>query len=369
MITYCTNIHPGESWGETFKNLESFLPAVKAAVSPHEPFPVGLRLSKLAACEVDEYKAAEFAGWLEEAGLYLPTVNGFPYGEFHSGSVKENVYLPDWRSSARVDYTLRIASLLDFWLPENVRGSISTVPVAFREGFDRVDLATVRKHLYDVLQGLDRLRQKSGKEIVLSLEPEPGCHLETTGEVVSFFEEMNFPEDLRSGIGVCFDCCHQAIQFESPAKSLALLEDAGIKIGKVQISSAPSIINPSSPDLELFQEQVYLHQVVVRNVTGNQLSRYNDLPDALGRHVPVGDEEWRIHFHMPVFLEQAGRISTTRAFIEEMLPLLDDDMLLEVETYTLGVLPQELMMSGVTDSIIRELKWVRALKDETNRRS
>ena len=33
-LTYCTNIHPGETWSEVRANLERFLPRVKQQVAP-----------------------------------------------------------------------------------------------------------------------------------------------------------------------------------------------------------------------------------------------------------------------------------------------------------------------------------------------
>lgn len=368
MITYCTNIHPGESWDDTLQNLQFHIPAVKSAVSPDEPFPVGLRLSCLAASQIDQSSSDHFVEWLQQNDLFVPTINGFPYGSFHATRVKEKVYLPDWRHPHRVEYTNRLADLLDTWLPENIRGSISTVPVGFRSCITEEQLGSVRENLISVLVHLDRLRQKSGKEIVLSLEPEPGCFLETTEDVVRFFERIRFPADLGRGIGICFDCCHQAVEFEDPASSLNLLAGAGITVAKVQVSSAPRLKNPDRATLEKFIEPCYLHQVVVKNNDGF-IKRYDDLPEAVQQHVAGTADEWRIHFHVPVFAERTGICETTRAFIEEVLPLIDRKILLEVETYTWDVLPPELQSDTVSGSIIREIQWLKAQSDEANRSS
>ena len=365
MITYCTNIHPGESWGDTFNNLQTYIPSVATAVSAAAPFPIGLRLSGRASLEVDERASAEFTEWLQSTNTFVPTLNGFPYGSFHGSVVKENVYLPDWRDGERVDYTVRLANLLDSWLPENVQGSISTVPVAFKRGFRDEDSA-VRANLMRVLEHLDRLRQKSGKVILLALEPEPGCLLETSHEVVSFFERMAFPDELRRGLGVCFDCCHQAVEFETPSHSLKLLADAGITVAKVQVSSALRVTNPERALLEKFCEPCYLHQVVIRDEAG-LLNRYTDLPDALREHRSANGDEWRIHFHVPIFVGRLAQYETTGNFITETLPLIDTRTLLEVETYTWEVLPPELRMACVTQSIIREIEWLKAERNETNR--
>jgi hypothetical protein len=361
VITYCTNIHSGESWEAIWLNLQTHIPAVKEAISPAEPFPIGLRLSNRAARELNETSAREFSEWCRRQGCFVPTINGFPYGSFHFTAIKEKAYLPDWRSRDRSDYTNRLADLLDQWLPDGVAGSISSVPIGFKRHVGKDDYPLVMKHLLGVLEHLDALKQKSGKEIILALEPEPGCVLETTAEAVTFFERTGFPEELQKCLGICLDCCHQAVEFEEPAEAVKSLREAGIRIAKVQLSSALRMQPFDRGILEQLSEPTYLHQTVVRGQNGS-LVRYDDLPEALRLHRVGNNEEWRIHFHVPIFLESIGKQGTTRFFIQEMLPLLEADTLLEVETYTWEILPPELKGETVAESIIREIEWVKALR-------
>lgn len=366
-ITYCTNIHPGEGWADTFAALQRYVPAVKAALSPGLLFPIGLRLSRRAAMELDEGENQRFTAWLRRNDCYVPSLNGFPYGSFHGERVKEQVYLPDWRSPDRTAYTVRLADLLAGWLPEGMTGSISTVPIGYKGALGWEDLPAVRRELTAVLSHLAELRQARGREIVLALEPEPGCLLETTDEVCRFFELLALPDEMRSLIGICYDCCHQAVEFEDPADSLAGLAAAGIRLAKVQVSSALSLTAPASELLDRFDEPCYLHQVVVRDRNG-EIHRYPDLPDARSRHPAAPGDEWRCHFHVPIFIAGIGECGTTRPFLEAILPLLPPDVLLEVETYTWGVLPPELRGESVTESIVRELRWLEARILATNRR-
>lgn len=368
MITFCSNIYPGESFADTFFHLQNHLPVVKEAVSPQAPFPIGLRLSNRAALEIDKEIAWQFRTWCQEQDYYIPTLNGFPYGSFHSSPIKENVYLPDWRYPERVSYTEKLADLLDFWLPPNMTGSISTVPLGFKKHNKEEDHPSIRQNLIKVLEHLDALRQKSGKEIILSFEPEPGCILETTEDIIAFFDRMQFPHELRDIAGVCLDCCHQAVEFENPVETLTRLTEARIRIGKVQVSSTLRFEETDHEILEKFCEPRYLHQVVVRLPDGT-LSRYNDLPEALDSHRRVSGEEWRIHFHVPIFIEKVSSHGTTRFFIEEILPLINRDILLEIETYTWDVLPRDLRTETVTQSIIREINWLRTRIDATDRHS
>ncbi|WP_243360481.1 metabolite traffic protein EboE [Fundidesulfovibrio terrae] len=371
-VTYCTNIHPGESWDETRRNLEAHTLAVKAAVCPDDPFPVGLRVSGLASRQVDGGEALRFKDWMGEHGLYVATVNGFPFGTFHGTPVKSGVYLPDWRDPARLEYTLRLAELLAVWLPEGMDGSISSVPVGFTADFDLAQegmaLATIGK----ALEGLDRIAQRTGKLIRLSVEPEPGCLVETTPQLVSLFERLALPENLRAHLAACYDCCHQALQFEDPAWSLTLLADNAIEIGHVQVSSALNLPCPALSCLSRFDEPVYLHQCVFRDGSG-KLERFDDLGQALGwvKGVPAdpsprpdfgGAPSWRVHFHLPVFLEELSECSTTQAFLRDFLPLVPAHVPLEVETYTFSVLPKELQTPTVVESIVREIEWVEACR-------
>lgn len=366
MITYCTNIHPGERWGDVFLNLRTHLPVVKQAVSPQEPFPVGLRLGNYAANEMDERKAGEFHAWCGENGFFVPTINGFPYGIFHDAAIKERVYLPDWRSEERLSYTKRLAWLLDQWLPEGVRGSISTVPIGFKTDYFSGDDPAVKRNLIGILEYLDRLKQKSGKEIILAIEPEPACVIETTHDVIDFIEKMELPAELQQVIGVCFDCCHQAVEFEEASESLQALAAAGVLVAKMQISSALRMQSPNRIVLEQFSDPTYLHQVVIKSADGS-LKRYADIPEALARHSSAAGEEWRVHFHLPIFLAGAENYETTQSFITKALSFVAAGALLEIETYTWDILPSEMKMAKVTDSIIREIKWLKDQKHATHR--
>ncbi len=357
-ITYCTNIHPGESWPEIFSAVRQHAPVVKERLSPDALFPIGLRLSGRAAREITLKEAADFHRWCLEEGFYVATVNGFPYGTFHHAPVKQAVYLPDWRFVERLDYTKKLAELLSMWLPEGMTGSISTVPVGFRSCISREDFPTVKKHIQSALDFLDHLAQNTGREILLSMEPEPGCVLETTRDVVELFARLALPPTQQARLAVCYDCCHQALQFESPAASLELLAYNGIRIGHVQVSSALRLADPQICLLKRFQEPCYLHQTVGRKKSG-ELLRYDDLDLAISV-APADVEEWRVHFHVPVFMDKTRDCGSTRFFLEEILPLFPAHLVLEVETYTWTILPPDLQGGSVTDCLMREIEWVAA---------
>lgn len=385
-LTYCSNIHPGETWAEVRAQIGAHLPKIKAQLSPDGPFGIGLRLSAVAAEALSDPAAlAEFKAFLADEDLYVFTINGFPYGAFHGTPVKERVYLPDWRHEARLAYSNRLADLLAELLPDDpaLDGSISTVPGAFKpEIAGRADVAAMAELLVRHAAHLAALRERTGRTISLELEPEPCCYIETIDEAVAFFRDHLFSADavarmtaltglgqdaavsaLRRHLGLCLDLCHAAVEFEDADTALAKLRDAGIRIGKMQISAGLRFARVDDATIDLlrpFNDAVYLHQVVERNGAG--LTRYLDLPEAFAASEgKSGDREWRVHFHVPIFLDDLGRFSTTQDFIREMLdrqrsaPVTQH---LEVETYTWDVLPPEYRNVDVDAAIVRELQWV-----------
>ena len=104
-LAYCTNIHRGQNWPETFQTLKQYTLRVRDRVAKGKLYAIGLRLSNQAAVELSNRATlTEFQRWLERENCYVFTINGFPYGTFHGGRVKELAYLPDWSTKERVDY-------------------------------------------------------------------------------------------------------------------------------------------------------------------------------------------------------------------------------------------------------------------------
>jgi len=387
-LTYCLNVHPGETWAENFAAIRTHALAVRAIVAPAIPFGLGLRLSRQAAENLIDMDArATFKQFLSANHLYAFTINGFPYGAFHGTRVKEAVYQPDWRTRERVDYTILLAEILADLLPEGVPGSISTVPGAYRAAVtDDRDRAVMAVALGHVAVALERLSQERGREICLGLEPEPDCLIETTEEMIAFMEQdmtaaalpvvcrelgMAKPQAeavIRRRIGLCLDTCHSAMQFETPADALRKAIATGINVCKMQVSAALTAMDPpaTAAQLAAFDDNVYLHQVRIRDANG-RVSRFPDLQPALAQMTPGGSaqaspREWRIHCHVPLDYTGDGTLGTTAG---DLTPALFAQVLksgiahLEIETYTFGVLPASLRAAGITNSIANEFAWVK----------
>jgi len=384
-LTYCTNIHAGQSWQDIRASLDEYVPAIKSTVAQSQPMGIGLRLSGEAAAVARQPEAlASFRDQLSVLGAYVFTINAFPFGPFHGVRVKEDVYLPDWRDRERVAFTANSAAVLAGILPDGIEGSISTVPGAFKpNGRSSEAVAAMARNLMMAVADLVDLKRRTGKHIALALEPEPCCFLETTDESIAFFEgALLEPETLdmlggitgvgrseaeillRRHLGICYDVCHGSVEYEDTVAALDRLLAAGIAIPKIQLSAAmriPAMTKGLIDAVMRYNDGVYLHQSIVRS--GDNLSRHVDLPDAVTAFGEgQADGEWRIHCHVPVFLADLGEISSTRSDLVATLAALRQrtrSSHLEVETYTWDVLPDNIRTGSKSADIAREIAFCR----------
>lgn len=388
-LSYCTNIHAGGQWADHFAALQKFLPEVKQNVSPDKPFGIGLRLSNDASIELgkgDNLKL--FRQWLTEIDCYVFTMNGFPYGGFHRVNVKDDVHAPDWTTTNRVDYTIRLFNLLSVLLPQH-DGGISTSPLSYKHWhntntFDEVYKITTT-NILKVVEHLIFLKKNTGKSLHLDIEPEPDGLLESGPEFIQWYNQylltqgrayltskfdMNddqATEAIREHVQLCYDICHFAVGYENHAEVINELKNNNIRTGKIQISAALKApltlpVEDRKPVIDTFQkfnESTYLHQVIARKING-EFIRYPDLPPALADAGNPDVTEWRSHFHVPLFVKDYGVVQSTQddivtvLFIQKETPFTTQ---LEVETYTWEVLPDTLKLP-ITESIARELNWV-----------
>ena len=373
-LAYCTNIHRGENWQQTFAALNDYTLAVRQRVCPEAPYAIGLRLSDQASRELMDGSALlAFQKWLSQHNCYVFTINGFPYGRFHGARVKEQVYEPDWTTDERVEYTNRLFDLLARLLPEGIEGSVSTVPCSFKSFIKtRGQTRAMRDNLWRCVEHIANLSRQSGKKLHLGLEPEPLCFLETSEEVAGFFDAMRSdrPNDSRldEHLGVNYDTCHLAVEFEEPRDVVDRFRQHRIKISKLHFSSALKV-RPTGEVravLKEFADDIYLHQVVSRSATG-ALTRHPDLNVALAQPASGPDqppEEWRIHFHVPLHSKPTALFDTTADHLLGVMDILKSDPTLcshiEMETYTWEVLPPGLKDRNVVDQLVAEYEWTLA---------
>ena len=390
-LTYCTNIHPGENWPAHFVALQQNFPSIKADVSPEGLMGIGLRLSHEASLELQRAdNLNELKQWLADNNAYVFTMNGFPYGEFHNTAVKDQVHAPDWTTNERLDYTIRMFRILKQLLPDGMEGGISTSPLSYRYWHNTPELLknatiTATHNILQVAKELISIDHQSSVYMHLDIEPEPDGILETGAEYIEWYTNVLLPQGkpliaetfgvpqeeaerlIKKHICLCYDVCHFAIGYEPHQQIIDELEEKGLKVGKIQISAALKADLSSDETerkailttFEKFNEPTYLHQVIAKTKAG-ELLRYRDLSDALIDGNNANVEQWRAHFHVPIFTEQLGLLQSTQSDIVEILQINKNKPFsshLEVETYTWGVLPDEKKLP-INQSIARELNWV-----------
>jgi sugar phosphate isomerase/epimerase len=382
-LSYCCNVHPGETLAEIGSNITRYIAPVRQRRGLERMSAALWLCADVAAQLIREPDALQaFRHSLDEHGLYLQTLNGFPYGGFHQARVKEQVYQPDWSTPERLDYTVNLATIVAACLPlDETVGSISTLPLGFAPEWTQERQQGALDNLLALATALAELEASTGKHIRVCLEMEPMCVLERTAQCVELFntqlpararDQGVDADSVREHLGLCYDVCHQAVMMEDINASLEAIVTGGITIGKIQVSNALSVSDVATTEtrswLGEFAEEKYLHQVCTRDTNGDLAFRV-DLAEALAdTDYPVlGD--WNIHFHVPVHCETLymDNIRTTREAIEDTLEFLSRHPQckphIEVETYTWNVLPGAARPrgeDGLVDCLTRELVWLEA---------
>lgn len=388
-LTYCTNVHALGDWRAWRETMSFFGPAVRERLG-WDALPMGMWFPAALTAELDktpETSRERIRDLLAEKGLSTFTFNAFPYGNFHDKVVKTKVYVPDWTDARRLEYTVTCALLLAFLLPPGATGSVSTLPLGWRIGWDDAKSRAAAARLIEFARAAAGIADGEGKTIRLALEPEPGCALETSSQVIDFWDRFLRPAAAAAGlpgdhldrfIGVCYDTCHQAVQFEEPEAVLDAWAAHGIGVAKMQLSSALELLPDPARGSEAlrreFTEERFLHQTRVQ--TPGRIVAFDDLPEALaaagtpastsqGAGADLYAHPWRVHFHVPIDAAVLfdARAATTRGdMLRAFRHAVAKDYCrhFEVETYTWSVLPPALRPASpedLADSIAREIRF------------
>lgn len=367
-LAYCTNVHPAETLDGVLAQLRDHCEPVRRRLG-RDRLGIGLWLAKDAAQALvtDPSALRGLRTELDRRGLEVVTLNGFPYEGFGAEEVKYRVYKPDWTDPERLEHTTALARVLAGLLPDDVtEGSISTLPLAWRTGYDDRAAETARTALLTLAQRLDAVRELTGRDIRVGLEPEPGCTVETTGDAIAPLTAIG-----HDRIGICVDTCHLATSFEDPHSAMDTLVEAGVPVVKSQLSAALHAEHPHLPvvreALAAFDEPRFLHQT--RTDTAAGLRGTDDLGEALKGDALPDASPWRAHFHVPLHAAPAAPLTSTLPVLKAALTRLVGGphpltRHLEVETYTWQALPTELRpraRSQLVDGIAAELTLARDL--------
>jgi hypothetical protein len=281
--------------------------------------------------------------------------------------VKEQVFQPDWTQSSRLSYTKDLFKILAAIALPGTGASVSTLPGSHKTF--HADEVLIRQNLIELAGWLDDLSEETGHDFHLGLEPEPLGYFENTAETLAFFSRLyqDAPDAaiIRRRIGINYDACHFALEYDAAQKSLDALLAAGIRISKIHLSSALAL-DPRDPAalaaIREFNEPVYFHQALLQRADGSVV-RYPDLPDFFAAEDCKPDDfvEMRVHFHIPLDAEPLAPLRSTRAETREVLAWRDAHPTAcqhyEIETYTWKVLPPELQRP-VEEQIVGEYRWV-----------
>ncbi len=255
----------------------------------------------------------------------------------------------------------------------DTEGGISTSPLSYKYWWNTAEernqaMQTATHHLLEVVDVLAEIEKNTGKTIHIDIEPEPDGLLSHHGDFIDWYEQVLLPAGnpdlIRRHVQLCFDICHYGVSFDAPEASIQELKAKNIPVGKIQISSALRVDLRTQEvekiaELRKYQEPVYLHQVKALHKDGS-FQEFKDLDEAFATYTPNTYDEWRVHFHVPLFLETYGLLGSTQKEIRETLAIQKASPFtnhLEIETYTWGVLPAAYQVP-MAESISREIKTI-----------
>ncbi|MCS6970481.1 MAG: metabolite traffic protein EboE [Planctomycetota bacterium] len=352
-LAYNTNLHPAERVAEIAEALAAFAGPLRERLG-WERLGVDLRLGLAALAE----DLAPLRRVLERHRLSAHTINGFPLRPFQAARVKEDAYRPDWSEPERLDASLRLLEAA-LALSDEPLLTISTCPGSFRPLGPTHDDPQQHARAYGLWAAAAwRARQRHGRRVVLCLEPEPWCTLESSWDAAWFWrgplatsglaaaaaaldgDTAAAQQAIAEHLALCLDTCHSAVIGEEPLAALARLRAAAVPIAKLQVTAAvvADLREPmQAAALAAMAEPRFLHQTTLFAADGSCL-RLADLDGfAAARQRLPAAERAVSHFHVPIDrCELANGLATSADHAQAMLHavLASGRPHLAVETYT-----------------------------------
>ena len=265
-----------------------------------------------------------------------------------------------------------------------MRGSISTVP----GDLQRLGRGPRCRRSARTMSAMPRTSSAcasaTGKDIALALEPEPNCFLETLEETARYFEEELFGEQAISLMAELTGLLARRRRRRAPPPHRRLLRrlpcGGGVRAGARAPRDVPRQGHPHpEAAAELRAESRRASTARRRRSSGPSTSRsictrwspgtargfkrYLDLPEALADLDAKLGSEWRIHFHVPIFLAGDAALSPPRrissARSSRCISSSRSPIIWRSRPIPGTCCRSAIAASPVAQAIARELNWVR----------
>lgn len=390
-IAHAGVIKPVTSFADIQATMRDFLAPINRAINAESPVDVSVRLSQ-AALGDPEFSGEKLRSLLDEYGLALAGISAVSIG----GGTKEHVHHPDWRTEERLGFMFPALNLAaEFATPAREVG-VTTNALSYRHWLD-IDMpgnwAALTLNVIRAVQHLVGIRQRTGITIHIDLEVEPGSVLRDSADILRFYTQWLLPrgsamlsdrmdeiggtatEAILRHVRLALDTAHAGVVWDDAGASLDAFEQYGIRIGRLQVSSALEVQIPAEPDarqemaehLATFVSPTLLQQVVAHR-DGALVQRFEDLPDAIAVINESVSERWRIHTHAPLLADRYGIFASTRedtaSWIREIARRGLDVGMIELRSANWDVVPHD-DRGPMEAMIMREVEWVRGIIEES----
>ncbi len=371
-ITYCSNIFKEKNTKKLINKLNEYIFFIKKKLKIKK-ISLGLCLSNEIVKNLLKYENAEnFTNWLKYNQIYLSSINGFVYQNFHTRHIKEKIYYPDWSSLKRLNYTQKIIDFL-LKIQNNTNDiSISTLPISFKNWMNNRNKKYI--YFYSSINFIKIVKKLISikKYIHIDIEPEPGCLIESIQEFYNFYykwlkkiymqNKNNKYSNLKKHITLCYDICHALVSYDSYQNIIKK-----IKIGKVQISSAIEIINNDTNrisninELSFLNESNFLHQNTTIDKNNKIIKKNIDINLLINKPIPL-DTKTRIHCHMPIYLKKYNNLIITQQETKNILIDILKNLNvkhIELESYTYNMILKQKKLNSILKEYLLIIKWLK----------
>lgn len=399
-LSYCTNIHKGESWNEVFTNIKKYTVNVKKLITRKKWFSIGLCLSNKSVKSLTKKNILKkFQKWLLKKYIYIQTINSFCFTNFHEKNIKQKIYNPNWGTYERYIFTKQIINIIKHTLLITTTGTISTVPLFYKYTIKtkKEKYILLQKSIINLMNILIHLK-KINKNISICMEPEPDCYLEKTSDVITFYNKRLYihgneylqknykitkkinKQLIKKYIKVCYDICHFSLFKEKIQQTLSKFKKEKIDIGKIQLSSGLKTNEPKNYFLKnnffkklnkITKKTPFLHQAYSTIINKNNTisSHYKDLFEIKKRPLlekkpikMINKKIWKVHYHIPLYKSKHQNFKTTQKEISNLFRILLNSKKykiptsIEIETYTWDNFKKSQKINLLT-SIVNEYKY------------